>query len=363
MLRFPCTIVCAAVCLAAAAVPLAGEPPLRIAPKEGLLLLKNGGIITGKITAAGDYYLVLEPLGETRVRAAEVEMQCADLDEAYRRKREKIEDGKASDHLELAEWCVRHKLFEHAEGELTVAAAAEASLPRLELVRRRLEHARRNAQVPRTTAIPASHCPTNDDLERMARGIPKATMTAFTSTIQPLLLNNCSSSGCHTQRSGGKLQLHRIDQPSKGSTRRNLYAVLQCVDHGDPMASPLLKAPIEQHGNTKGAIFTNREADQYRQLVTWVQNLHGSRPSAPPATVEKEAEPLSQRSGRKAANDDLLSSPTESDAPAHMADEMPGIEAPSTGDADASAPMAPYKPRDPFDPEIFNRRYFPNAGE
>ncbi|HEV3003962.1 MAG TPA: hypothetical protein VGX78_05845 [Pirellulales bacterium] len=364
MLRLPCVILYAAACLAAASAPLAGEPPRGIAPCEGLLLLKNGGIIAGKITAAGDYYHVLEPIGETRVRAAEVEMQCSDLDEAYRRKREKIKDGKPSEHLDLAEWCVRHALFGRADDELATAAAADPSLPRLELIARRLQHARRNAEVPRAPALPASRGPTNDDLERMARGIPKATMMAFTSTIQPLLLNNCSSSGCHTQRSGGKLQLQRIDQPSKGSTRRNLYSVLQCVDAADPLASALLKVPIERHGNAKAPIFTNREAEQYRQLVAWVQSVHGPRQPSRPSAGDKEAPPLSPRAPSRRTADDDSAPPTDlAEAPPHMADEMPALDVPSAADAEPSAPATPYVPRDPFDPEVFNRRYFPPGRE
>ncbi|HUY31575.1 MAG TPA: hypothetical protein VMV69_02270 [Pirellulales bacterium] len=369
MMRTHRKLLCAAAFFAAVA-GLAGEPPLRITPREGVLLLKNGAVLPGRITAAGDHYYVLLPKGEIRLRAAEVEMQCNDLVDGYRRKRAKIEDGKATDHLGLAEWCVRHKLFECADKELAAAAAIDPEQPRLALIGKRLEQARREIKIPPMRAKPLDRGPTNDDLDRLVRGMPKGSVATFTSSIQPLLLNNCTTSGCHGPRSEGKLRLLRLSlaaAPSPRSTQRNLHSVWQCINAAEPMASPLLTAPIQQHGNTKAAIFTNREAVQYRQLLAWVQSVSRPRGPSQPSTVDQTTPPLLQTTprGRPQERDDSLSSSdlAAADAPPHMDSAMPALDEPATDAAEAESqpPAAPYTPVDPFDPEIFNRRYFPRS--
>jgi hypothetical protein len=368
MLRTHCTLLCAAALFATAAIGQADEPSLRIAPQEGVLLLKNGAVLRGRITAAGDHYYVLLPKGEIRLKSTEVELQCSDMVDGYRRKRAKIEDGKATDHLGLAEWCVRHKLFDCAAEELAAAAAADPNQPRLALLGKRLEQARREIEIPRAPAKTLDHGPTKDDLNRMVRGMPKNLVATFTNTIQPLLLNNCTTSGCHGPSSNGKLRLLRLSlaaPPSPRSTQRNLHSVWQCINAADPMASPLLTLPIQQHGNTKAAIFTNHEAEQYRQLVNWVQSVSRPRGPSQPSTVDKKTPPLLQTTsqGRPDERDDSLS-PADlaaTDAPPHMDNAMPALDEPASEvvEVEPEASTAPYTPADPFDPEIFNRRYFP----
>jgi len=371
MLRTYRTLFCTAVFYTMSAAILAAGPPLAIAPQEGVLLLKNGAVLRGQITAAGDHYYVLLSNGEIHVKAVDVEMHCRDLADGYRRKRDIIKDGKASDHLALAEWCLRHKLFDGAAKELAAAATMDPSHPRLLLISQRLDHDRREVDILPGPAVIRGKGPKNAELDRMVRGMPKGSVAAFTNTIQPLLLNNCTTSGCHDLRSNGKLRLSRVSlaAPSPRSTQRNLHSVWQCINTADPMASALLTVPIEQHGNTKAAIFTNREAEQYRQLVVWVQSISRSRAPSQPSTVDTNTPPLLQATprGRHEAHDDSLS-PSDlaaADAPRHMDNAMPAIEETSDDatEAESESPPAPYTPVDPFDPEIFNRRYFPRQNQ
>ncbi|MEX2025954.1 MAG: hypothetical protein WEH44_01615, partial [Pirellulaceae bacterium] len=67
----------------AAAMPLAAAEPV-LTPQQGVLLLRNGNVIEGHVTRAGDYYLVtFGDSGEARLAAADVESLCVDLDDAY----------------------------------------------------------------------------------------------------------------------------------------------------------------------------------------------------------------------------------------------------------------------------------------
>src|SRR5688572_29410649 len=79
-----------------------GAEPV-LTPQQGLLLLRNGQILHGEITRAGDYYVVtLGPTGEIKLPAADVEMQSRDLAEAYAHKQATLLGTGAAPHLDLA---------------------------------------------------------------------------------------------------------------------------------------------------------------------------------------------------------------------------------------------------------------------
>lgn len=354
-------------------------PPLPLAPLDGVLLLRNGEVLAGRITHAGDYYFIARPRGDLRLRSAEVAFAADDLDEIYQRKRRQIEPGDAHAHLDLAEWCLQQNLLDQAAGELAEAIDIEPRHPRRSLVERRLELARRG-EPPAATGNPIQPGPSNDDLDRLVRGMPSRSVEAFTSTVQPLLVNNCTTSGCHNTHSAGKLRLMRLPRtgpPSRRLTQRNLHSVWQMVDLADPMSSPLLTQPIAPHGTAKDAVFSSREVEQYRELAAWVQGLAFSGKSKP-SSVEKQATkqavpppPIRPRRS-KPRRTPPAAPPPAAPPDAELAEtdlQLPDLEpAPDGEDAEetagsdrtASRPPRPadYEPVDAFDPEIFNRRFF-----
>src|SRR5688572_987920 len=69
--------------LALLAWPLAAGGQTSLTPHAGLLVLRNGQVLEGEITQAGDYYIVtLGGTSEIRIKASEVEAVCGSLDEA-----------------------------------------------------------------------------------------------------------------------------------------------------------------------------------------------------------------------------------------------------------------------------------------
>ncbi|MEX2119137.1 MAG: hypothetical protein WD847_05975 [Pirellulales bacterium] len=342
------------------------QSPLRLAPVEGHLLLANGEVLSGKVTRAGDHYFVAIDEGEIRLKAADVDTFCESLDQAYEWKRLTIEAGKASDHLQLADWCLRQQLLGCAVRELRDALAAEPGHPGIAVIERRLEQARQRPAPTKANSRKADSAPTNDELDRMVRGMPPGAIEDFMHTVQPLLVNHCSSSGCHGPRSETAFSLFRIPPgrtPSRRLTQRNLHAVLQLLAD-EPRQSPLLLVPLQPHGGAKAAIFTNRQAAQYRQLYRWVHSVRGRGPKASPASVADPVGPLLQ----SISVDDVLlfdDVPGEDgDGEPHMRRRMPlshGIGDPpadSGEDAD-EVENGDLVPADPFDAEIFNRRYRP----
>src|SRR3972149_1161425 len=100
---------------------------ITLAPRRAVLLLNNGELIEGTVTVAGDRYDVVGQDSEIRVKRSDVAMVCRDRLECYRPKRAGIGEGRVQDHLELAEWCLKHALVEPAQAFLKAARAADPS--------------------------------------------------------------------------------------------------------------------------------------------------------------------------------------------------------------------------------------------
>jgi hypothetical protein len=362
------------------------ESPLRLEPQEGVLLLTNGEVLTGKITKAGDHYYVSLPKGEISLKLNEVEFFCRDLEEGYQRKRASMLSGDAQEYLALADWCIQQGLIGYAAKELGQAIEIDPTQPKIPLMERRLELAIRQAAEPAPTAGVTERPISNDELDRMVRGMPPGTVEAFTQTIQPLLLNNCTAIGCHGPRGTTKLNLARIPMGKTNSvnlTRRNLFIVKQYIDGEHPDASPLLVQAMHEHGSAKAPTFTSRDGLQYRQLVAWIYRVAQGAPAtaAQAESVQRRAEHLLQKlPSRK--GEPSIEAPAEANSNASPANRHPHVDyslkdgslkaLPTTGEASNDAPAKDeaakgpatgnqtFVPADPFDPEIFNRQYSPN---
>lgn len=314
---------------------------------SGFLLLRNGEVLQGHVTQAGDVYLVATGDGsELRIASRDVEMYCLDLDEAYVRKAAGIRPDDTAAHLRLADWCLCNSLLSRAADELLLVTAAEPDHPRLPLMERRLQMAveRPVSRPTERQQLPA--LVSLDELERTARGLPPDAMEAFAARVQPLLLNRCAANCCHGTRSESKLRMVRAASGralTRRFTHRNLYAALQWVDRDDPQQSLLLTAPMDAHGSLAGPVFSEREREQYDLLAGWVRRV--ALAARVPAVERIDA--------REAA---LMQA--SYDEPVHL----PRVGEPTTVDARGPVRAEPqagqrHPSSDPFDPEVFNRQF------
>lgn len=353
------------------ALPAAAEP-FELAPAEGVLVLRSGGVLTGKIARVGDrYYVTLED-AEIRVKVTDVEHFCRTLDEAYSRRRAAIGEGRAAEHLDLAEWCLQQKLYGYAARELIAAQAVEPRNPRIVLVTRRLELLTNPPKHPVATISANTDRAGGDALDTMIAGLPAGTVEQFTSTVQPLLMNGCSAAACHGPASTNRLQLERIQagRPlSRRITHRNLKATLGCVDRDNPSASTLLTRPLEAHGTLSKPVFAEHDIEKYQQLVNWVNLVASKSTGATPANVTETSAPLLQtidKSQSSTVNTPWPTVPSQatdggetlaSDSSfAPNTETTPSAEAPERG-PQRGATLPDPEPEDPFDPEIFNRQF------
>ena len=119
---------------------VSGQSPLT--PQTGLLVLRNGQVLAGEVTQAGDYYVVTiggrerSPPEGQRGRSG-----VRSLEEAYDFKAGHLSGTGARPHLELAEWCLRHNLHARCAQQLVAAMRLEPENAALKLLERRLEFA------------------------------------------------------------------------------------------------------------------------------------------------------------------------------------------------------------------------------
>lgn len=359
--------------------------PLPLKPQTGVLLLTNGSVIQGTITAAGDRYDVFLEDSEIHVKRSEVALSCRDLHECYLHKRKGIEQGHAVEHLDLAEWCLRQSLLTEAGQEIAAARKADGAHPKLSLLEARLKLAREAPPRTEPAKAPEKQAPA-EQLDVLARGLPAGTMEHFTNSVQPVLLNYCSRAGCHSAAANNSFRLERISRnrvSGRHPTQRNLQSVLGLIDRAAPEESRLLAAPIRAHGTLKAPVFTDREQAQYRQIVQWVYMVAGSKAPGPAPTLEERTAPLSQvlpGAGGSLPSTEVPKGPSEDEI---MPAEKEASNSKDKKDVAPKADGAPpanfqskamkttpalrsaakpstqeFAPKDAFDPEIFNRRFF-----
>ncbi len=352
-----------ALILVAVASNCLGADELTLEPQDGVLVLRNGFVLQGRITPVNDMFLVtIDANGEVRLPRADVEFQCRSLDEAYLRQRDSLASDEPAAHLGLADWCLRHGLLARAADQLLIVLAQEPSHPRLMGVEQRLNSlgtrsmSAESGAKPRAEAIPQA--------ATLTTKLSPQLMEQFTTVVQPILLNRCATYACH---GNGATVKYRLVRPSTGHaatsrmTQRNLQATLLFMDHEFPEKSPLLEQGSLAHGGTKSPAFTDKHARQFDLLTAWVRRA-AMRPVE--SITANSGGP--KRLGNRIASKPAAESPPAPAGTKSAVEPVPAvIPAGYAESAKTPRPAAPASPaddptgRDPFDPEIFNRRYHP----
>jgi hypothetical protein len=342
---------------------LAAQEPIQFSPQAGVLLLRNGQLMPGEITPAGDQYIVTFGVGgEVKISAKDVEARCADLEGVYDYKLRRLSGEGAGPHLDLAEWCLRQKLYRRCAEQLTLALAEDPENKRIAQIESRLQLA---VEAPATTKSKPvnSTIVAPEQLEKTIRDLPKGSLERFTTIVQPMLNNRCATSHCHGATSTSDFRLLR---PPSGLnapqlfTQRNLYASLAYVDRQDAESSLLLTKAQEPHGGEKSPPIDPRNKAQLQELRTWLEHLAPRKEPPAPATIDAKTTQLStplhavpgNREFNPSSPADKPREPGSGKTPSPTA-SVPAGPAATTIPADSK----PWQPRDPFDPEIFNRRH------
>ncbi len=308
---------------------------------DGLLVLRNGNVIEGRITRLADHFRIEVEHGQIQVRVDQAEMFCLTLDEAYERRREMRTGSTADSHLELAAWCLRHNLLEHAARELLEARTIDPNHRKLLLFERRLNQAMRQkakaSRLPQTKKV----APTTPEVDLSTfEQTPQWARALFVRKIQPMLVKSCATAGCHQADSTNQLQLNRLAVAGAGhpeTTKHNLVSVLKQIDLQKASESPLLRLADTSHGAGASKPLLPHQLEMLR---AWVEQM------AMPAPANDQANPVATaRQSSVARLGDTY----------RRARDISALRA-KTQQTDRTQ-------TDPFDPEAFNRRYSSRGGD
>lgn len=343
-------------------------------PHDGLLLLKNGNVLEGRITWSGDHYFVDRGGLQMGVRAAEVLTTASDLDDAYRKQRDLLARDDLDGRQTLAQWCLRHDLLGYAAAELAECTALQPRNRRTESLLRQLQSAVRVARdkpsAVETEAMESGSAPPLETPPVEAggnvadRALPTASVLdtvsgdvveMFVTKVQPLIVNQCATGGCHGGMRSAAPHFQRFDPrktASRAYTERNLAAALALVDRQRPDESRLVTAPSQPHGPAKRPIFEGRTLGYQADLLAWARLVARD---AGNSGRRAEGGADTNLAGRRASlgGTTVIRAAYEESSPKAVGDRVqPAISA-ENGDASAKA--------NPHDPDLFNRRFFPDG--
>ncbi|WP_397569946.1 hypothetical protein [Schlesneria sp. T3-172] len=359
-------------------------------PRERLVMLTTGRILSGIVSRNGGGYLVEQPNGRLQIGNDEVQFVVDNLNEGYRKLRDSVVHPTPATHIDLATWCVSHRLYDEAQDELKKCLKAD---PENEQARRFLQRLTDTIRIntppkglPTTSPRKSSEGFLQPAAESLG-GLSKESATLFTSRIQPLLLNKCGNASCHGVTTASEFRLYPARIGGNGSrqtTEKNLAEVLKQLDLDDVARSPLLEPTRASHGG-RGTIFVGpAAAEQMKLLKAWAaavarEKNPDARDSDQPASMAgfKSKRRSTKRIAQVVHEADVLKSSSVSDdvseddddvAPAAATDlEVEGDSSESLaskgtrprelGAESSEAKATPLKPFDAFDPEIFNRNF------
>jgi hypothetical protein len=404
-MRRRCTYQLSFVLLVIAAAVRGAEPPAKdsfvAAPstvadgQSGVVLLQDGGVLTGKISQAAEWYVVGRSGGQMQVAASRVMFVGRSLHEAYDFRRQRLASNSVETHLALAEWCLRYDLLAEAGDELNAARNLGPDHPNLAVLDRRLAAA--NERPPKTAPIATQKVSSATAAgpstpSAVTPDLPSGVLEMFTRKVQPVLVNNCTVSKCHEPGGQQSFQLNRAvlrGEANRHTTMQNLAAALALVDREHPETSALLTVPRQTHGGMSGPIFGARQELAFKHLSDWVALVAPANTQEPPVENATEAAvaatPPAETRAAKARTAAIARSNARSRAAvvqtatqdtrnqAGHADPIvdPAVEpAAATDEPQLKTLRSPHRlkygmnsakwqPRDPFDPEIFNRQMHP----
>lgn len=377
--------------IVSSAVPASGE---ETEAQERVIVMKSGRVLNGFASRNAGGWLVEQSTGRVQVPEDEVRLVADSMVDAYRKLRDSVAEPTPTTHMTLAQWCISYRLHQEARNEVRRClkldpdhAAARKLLKRLDDMLDPPEPAPR-PQDPKAKSIEGFLAPEVESLG----GLSTESAVTFTQRIQPLLMNKCGNASCHgTTDPGEKREGFHLNPVRLGSsshrlyTERNLAEVLRYVDLQEPAHSPLVTIPQGAHAGTAGVFHGTAGNTQLKMLRTWTKTVAEEKLtqeqelSGRPSILAKSRRP-------QMATQAAAAIPPEGETEPPLASEPMTVEAPpkpklltETNPAVApqsrpqTSPPRPFsdpdatrlpeakpaaKPaNDPFDPDIFNRRF------
>ncbi len=346
--------------------------------RERVIVMNSGRILTGQMTRNAGGWLVEQASGRVQVPEDQVKLVADSLRDAYRKQRDAIVEPTPATHVMLAQWCISYRLYDEARDELKKCLKRDADHEEARKLLRRLDDTL-TAKPVAAVAATLSPWKTVDgfvvpEVESLG-GLSKETATSFTARVQPLLMNKCGNASCHGPASGSEFKLNSTRFGANGHrlyTERNLAEVLRYIDIKEPALSPLVAIPQGSHGGTAAIFHGPQSAEQLKTLRNFVKlvakekqteerelaqrpSVLGRKKSAPDDVANTTAAPF-ESPPRDAAVTPAAASTAATKSRVVTANGIKNDAPQSLPEDDTALPFDD-APHDPFDPDVFNRRF------
>lgn len=362
-------------------------------PRERVILMKSGRVLTGLATRNPGGWLVEQGNGRVQVPGDQVAFVARSLVDAYRQQRDSVIEPTPATHLALAQWCLSFRLHDEARDELRKCLKLDPDHSAARKLLRRIDDMLE--PVTQKKATPAAQRTSDGflvpDIESLG-GLSNDAAVSFTQRIQPLLMNKCGSASCHgstaPSETTDRFHLFPVRNGSSSHrmyTERNLAEVLRFIDVSDPALSPLAMMPQGSHAGTAGIFHGTNGNVQLKMLRTWIKTVANEKRieadelESRPTIANKRRRPSvhvdTNPPGRLPVDDgDFVvgtDSPVEAKSKVMTASYVDETSVPSKTSREShaanppgsnEAPKPTLKPQDkpvddPFDPDVFNRQF------
>lgn len=332
------------------------------------VLLRNDQVIFGAVEQQGEWVIVRNGSGNRiRLPRSEVASWAESVRELFQAKLAQRRGGDPQVHLRDARWCLRHGLYDLAAAELSAVHQIFPGHPEASVLERRLRAVASQASavdpedgftdialVTFEGDTASERSPDTLGREAGPLAVDAASFQHFVRSVQPLLLNRCGN--CHSHTSEREWRLIVPPPRARASARithENLHSLLPWIRLGDPASSELIRWASQAHGGG-GAPLKAADHRAMAGLQMWVRD-------ARPAFAAAEGMAIPRRPARPAttnpppagtrAMDVTAGSPVAEFAPHPPAAAL--VAPPSVDTTPSRLPPVD----NPFDPELFNRRY------
>jgi hypothetical protein len=371
--------------------------------QSNTVLLKNGNVLRGTVQRDRNRFQIQTSSNRIVLDDSQVAYVCDSMDEAFQLTQAESNPDSVESQVTVFQWCMRHKLHSQAQQQIQTLQLMPIKRQRLEHLNRlvnvaidreiRLQQTANQQQAPRIKPdsrgseeqqaeiaqvgydkpiqiqpLPSSesnevelssdrpHVASLKEIADFSKSFPGPSVAYFKRTIEPQMIRNCFNAGCHNanQSSLSLISLHD-KSTTKTIRQRNFYNIMKYVDLHAPLESPLFQMATTPHAGMTKAVYTE-DRGQTTTLRNWLLSI--ATPEAQRAYQLKAWEVAQQQLEAKQAPD------TRSET--RDMTTLPGeIRQTSASLPDSSVPSVPnlnpqqrvFAPKDPFDPEIFNRKY------
>ncbi|TWT82395.1 hypothetical protein CA13_38580 [Planctomycetes bacterium CA13] len=346
--------------------PLTLSPSVASPPQEltiqndgprACVLLHNGNVVYGTAHQRGEFVVIRRESGvEIQLSRNDVACWANSIHDLYKFRVDNRRDSSVATRLNEIRWCLRYDLFGLAAAELVEVYSVDPSNGEARKLENRL---RRAAEV--AMRQPSNPSTSNQDFKAASTDVaPPSPMVQaivdssehirdFSRYVQPLLINRCGQCHSHTSEQAWQLNTPSIGQRATSRmTRQNLTATLGFVDLDSPLDSELLQKSTTAHGDEPAGNDARRSAAA-ATLLHWIASIEATVPRL------QLDQPKSDSLGQYA-------SPISSEeiGPSELPKSELGEATvnPRTDDV-TSDPKPSRLPKisNPFDPELFNRKY------